>query len=281
MSPAGLDSAVGAARQVQVTQAESGRILSTNSIRRVFMRKLLGLFAAGFIAMGAAGQAHAVALPYTGSLTISLAGNNVTLLSGGTAIVNGSGGAGHLTGLTLAASDFATTGFSLPVTPPAGGAIFGIRVAVANGPGAFAGSGGAGFGGTMPLNGVAKVCLFGTCSAAAQNLSVPLSNIGVGGTAVVTAGINVTVVGAPWTTGTAAIGTVTQMGGVSPLSNTGAPSGQITLVSPVFVSTSVGGSEVVPTFAILNLHFVPEPGTLVLLGSGIAGLVAFGRSRAR
>jgi hypothetical protein len=26
---------------------------------------------------------------------------------------------------------------------------------------------------------------------------------------------------------------------------------------------------------------VPEPGTLMLLGSGIAGLVAFGRSRVR
>jgi len=38
---------------------------------------------------------------------------------------------------------------------------------------------------------------------------------------------------------------------------------------------------VVPAFGILSLHFVPEPGTLMLLGSGIAGLVAFGRSRVR
>jgi hypothetical protein len=38
---------------------------------------------------------------------------------------------------------------------------------------------------------------------------------------------------------------------------------------------------VVPAFGIVSLHFVPEPGTLMLLGSGIAGLVAFGRSRVR
>ena len=71
------------------------------------------------------------------------------------------------------------------------------------------------------------------------------------------------------------------MGGVSPLSNTGAPSGIVTLVTPVFISTNIGASAVIPGFGILNLHFVPEPGTLMLLGSGIAGLVAFGRSRAR
>jgi PEP-CTERM motif len=38
---------------------------------------------------------------------------------------------------------------------------------------------------------------------------------------------------------------------------------------------------VVPVFAFLNLHFVPEPGTLVLLGAGIAGLVSYGRTRNR
>jgi hypothetical protein len=68
---------------------------------------------------------------------------------------------------------------------------------------------------------------------------------------------------------------------VSPLSNTGAPSGNLTLVTPIFISTNIGAFSIVPAFATLNLHFVPEPGTLVLLGSGIAGLVAFGRSRAR
>ena len=91
--------------------------------------------------------------------------------------------------------------------------------------------------------------------------------------------MNVTVIGAPWTTGTAAVGTVTVMGGVSPLSNTGAPSGLVTLVTPIFISTNIPASAVVPGFGILTLHFVPEPGTLLLLASGVAGLVAFGRSR--
>jgi hypothetical protein len=29
----------------------------------------------------------------------------------------------------------------------------------------------------------------------------------------------------------------------------------------------------------MDLHFVPEPGTLLLLGTGIAGLVLFGRTK--
>jgi len=67
------------------------------------------------------------------------------------------------------------------------------------------------------------------------------------------------------------------MGGVSPVSNTGNPSGTIQLVTPIFSSVKIGDSFILPGFGILNLHFVPEPDTLMLLGSGIAGLVAFGR----
>ena len=246
------------------------------------MRKLLGVLVAGFFAVGVAGQAQAVSLGFTGSLSVSLAGlAPIPIAGAGTAVVNGSGPAGHLTGLAIPASPFAVTGFVLPVTDPAAFPIAGVQVTAHNGTGAFAGNGGAGFGGTMPIQGVSKVCLFGPCSAAVSNLVVPLSVVGQGGVAVVTGAVNLTVVGAPWTTGTAAVGTVTQMGAVSPLSNTGAPSGNVTLVSPIFISTNIGASAVLPGFAFLSLHFVPEPGTLMLLGSGIAGLVAFGRNRAR
>ena len=247
------------------------------------MRKLFTVLTAGFIAMGAAGQAHAVAVPFTGAFVIQLATLDPVVIDGsGTAIVNGAGAAGHLTALQVPASPFATNGFVLPVTDPVVFPIAGVQLTAHNAVGNFAGSGGAGFNGEMPINGAAKICLFGTCSAAVSNLSVPLTVVGgPGGSALVTGAVNLTVIGAPWTTGTAAVGVNTLMGGVNPASNTGAPSGTVTLVTPIFVSTNIGASAIVPGFGILTLHFVPEPGTLMLLGSGIAGLVAFGRSRVR
>jgi hypothetical protein len=248
------------------------------------MRKLLGVLAAGFLAMGVASQAQAVALGFTGAIAVQIATlAPVAIPGGGVAVVNGSSGPGHLTGLAVPASPFAISGFVLPVTDPGVFPIAGVAVTAHNGTGSFGGVGGAGFGGTMPIIGTAKVCLYGACGSSnnISNLNVPLSVVGVGGAVTVMGAVNLTVVGAPWTTGTAAIGTITLMGGVSPLSNTGAPSGIVTLVTPIFISTNIGAFSVVPAFGITVLHFVPEPGTLVLLGSGIAGLVAFGRSRAR
>jgi PEP-CTERM motif len=239
------------------------------------MRKLLGVIAASFLAIGVAGQAQAVNLGFTGDLTISLVGNNVSIPGSGTAVVNGSGPGGHITSLQLAGGTFMTTGFVLPITDPAAAPIKGLQVTASNLGGTV--SGGT-LAGVIGLSGTTKVCLFGPCSAAVANLAVPLAPVGNGGAAFVTAAVNLTVIGAPWTSGTVAIGTVTAMGGGAPASNTGAPSGNLTLVTPVFVSTNIGASAVVPVFGIMNLHFVPEPGTLVLLGSGIAGLVAFGRS---
>ena len=40
-----------------------------------------------------------------------------------------------------------------------------------------------------------------------------------------------------------------------------------------------GAFPEVPLTAVLTLHFVPEPGTLLLLGLGVAGLAAYGRRR--
>jgi len=247
------------------------------------MRKLYYAVAASLLVFGLAGQAHAVALGFTGTIAVQISTLDPVIVPGaGTAIVNGDGQQGHLTGLQIPASPFAVTGIVLPVTDPGAFPIVGVQVTAHNAEGAFGGTGGDGFSGVMPVIGFSKVCLFGPCSAAVSNLNVPLDVVGQGGIALVTGAVNLTVIGAPWTTGTAAIGTAfTQMGGVSPLSNTGAPSGNLTLVTPIFISTNIGASAVVPAFAILSLHFVPEPGTLMLLGSGIAGLVAFGRSRVR
>jgi len=248
------------------------------------MRKLSYALAATLLAVGLAGQAQAVELGFQGQLSVQLATLDPVVLPGaGSATVNGSNGAGHLASVGLPAGVFAVEGFLLPVTDSSVFPIAGVQVTAVNGEGAFAGNGGSGFGGSMPVQGTTKVCLYGACGASGNisNLTVPLTVVGQGGTVTVMGAVNLTVVGAPWTTGTAAIGDLTQMGGVDPLSNTGAPSGNLTLVTPIFISTNIGAFSIVPAFALMSLHFVPEPGTLVLLGSGIAGLVAVGRNRAR
>src|SRR5690606_21927742 len=150
--------------------------------------------------------------------------------------------------------------------------ILGVQVTAQNGAGNF------NLAGPMPILGQAKVCLFAPCAAPPPaNVSVPLSVVGAGGTTTVSALVNLTVVGAPWTTGTAAVGADTVMGGTS--GGGAVAGGSVQLVTPIFISTNIGASAVLPAFGILTLNFVPEPGTLVLLGSGIAGLVMFGRSR--
>ena len=56
--------------------------------------------------------------------------------------------------------------------------------------------------------------------------------------------------------------------------------GQVTLVSPTKVVTNLtGGLLILVVLGTLTLNFVPEPGTLLLLGSGVAGLAILGRRR--
>jgi hypothetical protein len=249
------------------------------------MRKLLGVLAVAALALGAA-QAQATVEAFSGTLSIQLATLTPVPIGGtGMATINGSGPGGHINTLQIPASPFQVTGFVLPVTDPAAAPIAGLQLTVHNGAGAFAGGTGAGnLGGVMPLVGVTKVCLFASCPAPPPaNLVVPLNNVGSGGVATVATLVNITAIGAPWTMGTAAVGAVSvngfKHGAASLTSSTGLLSGNVRLVTPVFVSTNIGASAVVPVFGILDLHFVPEPGTMLLLGSGIAGLVMFGRSK--
>jgi hypothetical protein len=169
-----------------------------------------------------------------------------------------------------------------PITDPGAFPIAGVELTVHNGPGNFADGGGT-LGGVMPLPGVAKLCLFGPCSAPVANYNVPLSAVGQGGYQHISGAVNLTVIGAPWTTGTAAVGTITRMGSAhgpaSATSSTAVPSGNLTLVTPVFISTEIGASAILPAFGILTMHFVPEPATLGLLAGGIVLLGTVGRAR--
>jgi hypothetical protein len=224
---------------------------------------------------------RAGALPAAGSLAFQITTLDPVAIPGSAVVVvNGSGGGSHLSSLSVPSGAFVTAGLVAPVTDPAAAPIGGIQVTASNGAGSFAGSP---LGGAMPLQGTAKVCLFGPCSAAVANLSVPLSVVGAGGAVFADAAVKMTVIGAPWTTGVTGVGTLTVMGSAhgpaTGTSSTAANSGTVLLVTPVFVSTNISASSVVPVFGFLSLHFVPEPGTLVLLGSAVAGMALFGRSR--
>lgn len=229
-----------------------------------------------------ADRVHAAAFGFSGELKLSI--SNLTPLvplsfqSSGIATVNGSGGSGHLTQLELPGGVFQGSGSVTRMSGTPWFPIRGLSYSVNQQPGDFTGNP---LGGVMPLNGFVKICLFDVCPVAVANLTVPLFVVGNGG--VVTnmnpnPQANLTVIGAPWTTGTAGIGTVTIMGGAAPASNTATGSGTVSLVTPIFISTGLPGPyPVLRSFATLDLHFVPEPGTLMLLGAGIAGLVAFAR----
>jgi hypothetical protein len=123
--------------------------------------------------------------------------------------------------------------------------------------------------------GIANVKAFGGVTL----LGVPLK-LGIANTTTLgpTYGINITAISAPWTVGAATVntGSATFMAtGFNGLSRAGF--GTLVLITPVKVITNIAGT--LAAFATLTLTYVPEPGTLLLLGMGVAGLAALGRRR--
>jgi hypothetical protein len=72
-------------------------------------------------------------------------------------------------------------------------------------------------------------------------------------------------------------------GPASGTTSTAQPGGVLQLVTPNQVRTNLalGSSRKVAILGELLARFIPEPGLLVLLGSGVAGLLLLGRSRIR
>ncbi len=262
-----------------------------------------------------AAPAGAAELPFEGALGFSLGLRTgeasdplVTQMGSGIATLNGSLGGVHLSTLAIPENAFGgrTTAPVFNLNPISGLVIAGgvttdifdppgpvvITLSVPTGSLSHEAaifspvSGGPPGGGRMPPNGVLVVCLFSQCPLdfPAANVVVPLSVVGDGGTVTTINAIALTVRGAPWTLGTARIGSTTLMGfahGPASLSSsTARVSGAVSLVTPVFISTSVNTVGVFPVFAQLTLHFVPEPGTFALLAVGVGLLGAAGRRRA-
>ena len=163
---------------------------------------------------------------------------------------------------------------------------------------------------TMPLTGTIRICLFyAGCNSGAitqvlgqQTTSGAYTGVGVGGTFSInpsgTGGIRISVQGDPWTVGTVSVSNITPSGIITTLtamgfahgpasltSSTALPGGVLQLVTASQV-TAVGipgspapSGEPSGQINTLRLEFIPEPGLLLLLGSGAAGMTLVGRKR--
>ena len=283
------------------------------------MKKLLGLGTAVALVLGA-GVAGAKPLNWSGTLS-NFIGDLPTLSAtgGGVATLNGTGGnlPAHLDSLKLAASRGHVTGTDTNiVTDPetVGNGIAAVIIQFQPGTGTLAPVSGAAGSQTnltqnvMPIGGVAKICLLSTVCTDFLPLLLTqptimggIKGLGVGGLITVHVGnIRISVEAAPWTvktataidqtndnTGSAAFHAVTRMGfahgPASGTTSTAQPSGVLQIVTPSQIRTnlSLGSSKKLGSITTLIVHFVPEPGMLLLLGSGVVGLALLGRNRMR
>jgi hypothetical protein len=236
------------------------------------------------VAILLAGPARAAVLPVRGKLSFDI-GN---LPSFGTTAsfsvtVNATAG-GEITEVTVPASVFATTGLLVSVTDPIAAPIEGLLITLHNAAGLFE-KPFALVHGPMQIGGIARVCLFAACDhpMVPANLSVPLDVIGAApyATAFEASAVNLTVSGAPWNTFSATFATGTIHGPASQTSTVTVPGGVIRLVTPIFISTSIPSIASVAAVGILDLHVVPEPRALLLVGAGLVALAAGVRAQRR
>jgi hypothetical protein len=265
------------------------------------MRRLVLLLASLLIAA----PAGAKTLDWHGTMDLELFGGgatSITFQGSGVATVNDSSGSAHLSTLRLAGG-ISGTGI-IPITDPnTTGQVKSIFVTATLGTGTLTGISGAPPMGqnALPIPGFARVCIFSANCATNLPLLLTLNsgNTGIGVGGLLTLGgqgtIRISLEAAPWTLATVSgehqtkggnFVTLTRVGFVHGAasgtdSSTAANSGVIQLIAPQQVTTSgvVGNSTRQALFSTLTLHFIPEPGLLLLIASGVLGLGLVGRSR--
>jgi hypothetical protein len=250
------------------------------------MRKLFTFMAAAAFLFG---TAAASAAPASVSATLNVAIGTLPaagFAGAGSGSSNGAGGAA-----TLQASVISGV-FQTAIVPPLLTLLDGIGVGL---PGlaanaSFAGASPAvnnplsfnGATGTMSLNASAYLLMTNL-----NQLEIPLGVVGVGGTQMFHA---LTLVAGVINANPYQLGMLTLMGALNTAPHTlmatgvdnrdGLGNGTLVLVSPTNVNLGVLGS--LASLATLTLTYsgiIPEPGTLLLLGAGVAGLAAIGRKR--
>jgi len=267
------------------------------------MRKTLAILFGVMLVGGLAGTAGAKTLDWHGTLDLDLGALPTLRLQGsGVATVNDSSGGNHLNTLRLAGGITGTG--TIPVTDPdTVGTIPRIFATVTLGSGTISGISGAPplhQPATIPVKGFTRVCLFSPDCAAFLPLNNTTNNgatgIGVGGQLTIGrfGAVRISVVNGPWTLGTVSGVNQTKSGGFATLSkggfvhgaassnsSTATGSGLIQLITPqqVTVTGVAGNNQQLSLFASLTIHFIPEPGLLLLLGSGVVGLGLLGRKR--
>jgi hypothetical protein len=238
-----------------------------------------------------AGIVHAATLNYTGSLEflVSTLPGSAALEGSGQAVIGTTGL--HADTMAISGGVFGPVSASLPVTN-SGTINSVIFTNMGNDAGSFVVSGGPPGGGPMGLTGTAKICLvFAPCAYA--GITVPLTGgFGIGGTQVASGSVSITMQHNAWQLGTASLTIHTPVSNVTtPLlpggfahgpasltSSTAQPSGavQLVTVSKTYTSLTTVFPEL-PLIGVLAIHFIPEPSTALLLGSGVVGLAVLGR----